>query len=149
MPHPRSPACRPACTVCAGLSRCTAPLCVRWPLSTPTAPTAPPLLLRCRQRLHGEAQFLSPASQLPLLPLPHLFGVCLLLLPAVRHPVAHQVVDDPGQLVRPGRDRLGGAQPRTLPPQVGPQVALAAQQTPRRQPQRPRRTSLALARPAR
>src|SRR6266487_418398 len=88
---------------------------------TPPTPAASLLHLRRHRRLDLPqlvAQLPRPPLQLLLQPLPHLLGVGRLRLLHVRHPVAHQVVDDPPQLVRRRRDRLGRPQPTPLPPQV-------------------------------
>ena len=85
----------------------------------------------------------SPAAPAPARrkPLPSAFHV--------GHAVTHQIVNDPRQFVRRRRDRLRRPQTRTLPPQVGPQVTLAAHQAPRRQTQGAGRAVLAPPRSAR
>jgi hypothetical protein len=71
--------------------------------------------------------------QLLLQTLTHLLRISRLRLSHIRHPVTHQVVHDPRQLVRTCRYRLGRTQTRTLTTQIGTQVTLAPQQAPRRQ----------------
>lgn len=76
-------------------------------------------------RFELKALLLGPASQLPIRALAHLLGVRLLCLLHIGHAVAHEEVDDPRQLVRRSGDRLRRPQPRPVPSEVGPEVALA------------------------
>jgi hypothetical protein len=55
-----------------------------------------------------------------LLFLPMLGLILRFRLPQVSHAEPHQAVDDPGQLVCRGGDRLGCAQPRSLTAQISP-----------------------------
>src|SRR5262249_26358575 len=86
--------------------------------------------LYLRQRV---AQLAGAAVQLLLPPLAHPRRAGFLGLLSVRRAEAHRGGDDACQLVCRRRNRLGRAQARALPPQIGAEVALAAHQAPRRQ----------------
>src|ERR1019366_7627632 len=98
-------------------------------------------LLRCRGRLglldflHLVTQLFGSALELFLQTRTHLLGVSGFLLFHVGDAVPHQIVKDTRQFVRRRGDRFRRPQTRTLTTQVGAEVALAAQQTPRRQKQ--------------
>src|ERR1019366_10377706 len=106
-------------------------------------------LLRCRGRLslldflHLVTQLFGSALQLFLQARTHLLGVSVFLLFHIGDAVPHQIVKDTRQFMGRRRDRFGRAQTRTLTSQVGAEVTLAAQQTPRRQTQGVRRAILA------
>ncbi len=95
---------------------------------------------RCRFDLpHLETQLLRAAMQRLLQAFPHLLRARRFRRLHVRFALPHQAVEDPRQLVCGRRDRFRRAQPRTLPPQVSTQRALAPHQAARCQTQRLRR----------